>query len=230
MLISLLAGAYSITPTLVAALPATLVECSGLDYTGNNAYWSHNDGYGDNHIYKLNNSGSITRTITVNNAINYDWEDLTHDFNRNYLYIGDFGNNACDRTNLHIYRINHPKNFSGSSVTADVINFTYPDQTQFPSPWMNFDAEGFFHHNGLLYIFSKADGSAIGYTKLYTIPDQPGTYVATLVDSFYTNDRITSADINSDASAVIISSNSHIHIFSGWSGVDIFTEIGRAHV
>lgn len=220
-------SALSITPTLVATLPSTLFESSGLDYTGSNGFWTHNDGYGDNHIYKLNNSGAITRTITVNNATNNDWEDIAHDFNRNYMYIGDFGNNANDRTNLHIYRINHPKNFSGTSVTADVINFSYPDQAQFPSPWMNFNAEGFFHLNGLLYIFSKSAGSAIGYTKLYTVPDQPGSYVATLVDSFQTDDCITGADINSDASAVIITTYHRIHIFTNWNGVNIFSGAHR---
>jgi len=219
---SLAASALSIAPTVVTALPSALPECSGLDYTGSSSFWMHNDGYGDNHIYKVNSTGTVTRTITINGAINQDWEDLAHDFNRNFLYIGDFGNNNCDRTNLRIYRINHPKNFSGSSVTAEVINFSYPDQTLFPSPWMNFDAEGFFQYNGLLYIFTKADGVAVGYTKMYTVPDQPGTYIATLVDSFQTNDRITSADINSDASAVIISSNTHIHIFTGWIGGNIF--------
>lgn len=223
ILTSYTAGALSITPTLVASLPSTLFESSGIEYSGNNTYWSHNDGYGDNHIYKLNNSGSITKTITVNNAVNSDWEDIAHDINRNYMYIGDFGNNANDRTNLHIYRINHPKNIAGTSVTADVINFSYPDQVQFPSPWMNFNAEGFFHRNGLLYIFSKSAGSAIGYTKLYTVPDQPGTYVATLVDSFQTDDCITGADINSDASAVIITTYHRIHIFTNWSGVNIFS-------
>jgi hypothetical protein len=223
ILCSIGASAVSITPSLVTALPSNLTECSGLDYTGSGSYWMHNDGYGDNHIYKVNSSGTVTRTVTINGATNNDWEDLAHDFNRNYLYIGDFGNNNCDRTNLHIYRINHPKNFSGSSVSADIINFSYPDQTQFPSPWMNFDAEGFFHYDGLLYLFSKADAGAIGYTKLYTVPDQPGTYVATLVDSFYTADRITSADINSDASAVIISTNNHIHIFTGWTGHNLFS-------
>lgn len=217
------ATAFSITPVVLTALPASLPECSGLDYTGTNAYWAHNDGYGDNHIYKVNSAGAVTKTITVNNAVNYDWEDLAHDANRNYMYIGDFGNNNCDRTNLHIYRINHPKNVAGTSVTADVISFSYPDQTLFPSPWMNFDAEGFFHLNGMLYIFTKTDGTAIGYTKLYTVPDQPGTYVATLVDSFYTGDRITSADINADGTAAIISTNTHIHIFTNWTDVNIFS-------
>src|SRR5689334_22191133 len=112
ILCSIGASAVSITPSLVTALPASLTECSGLDYSGSGSYWMHNDGYGDNHIYKVNSSGTVTRTVTITGATNYDWEDLAHDFNRNYLYIGDFGNNNCDRTNLHIYRINHPKNFS----------------------------------------------------------------------------------------------------------------------
>ena len=227
ILCSFLASAVSITPAVFVALPSSLPECSGLDYCGSGRFWMHNDGYGDNKIYKVNNLGDVTRTVTVNGVTNYDWEDLAHDFNRNYMYIGDFGNNICDRTNLRIFRINHPQNFTGSTVTAEVINFSYPDQTHFPSPWMNFDAEGFFHYNGKLYLFTKPDGSAIGYTKLYTIPDQPGTYVATLVDSFYTNDRITSADINSDASAAIISTNNHIHIFTGWNGENIFSGTHR---
>jgi hypothetical protein len=220
---SFAASALTITATVVASMPSSLPESSGLDYTGNGTFWSHNDGYGDEQIYKISSSGSITKTIAINNAVNYDWEDVAHDAGRDYMFLGDFGNNACSRTNLHIYRITHPKNVSGTSVNAEVINFSYPDQVQFPSQWMNFDAEGFFHYNGLLYVFTKPDGNAVGYTKMYTVPDEPGTYVATLVDSFYTNDRITSADINADATAAIISTGSHIHIFTGWSGGNIFS-------
>ena len=51
-------------------------------------------------------------------------------------------------------------------------------------PWMNFDVEAFFHFNGHLYLFTKADGDAIGYTKMYRLSDDPGSYSATLVDSF----------------------------------------------
>jgi hypothetical protein len=220
----LLAGvsAYALTPIIRATLSSQLPEDSGIDFTGGSHFWTHNDGFGDNNLYKMSNSGSIVRTITLTNAVNYDWEDLTHDGGRNFLFIGDFGNNSNTRQNLKIYRISYPTATSPDSVTADIINFSYPDQTSFPSQWLNFDAEAFFHYHGNLYIFSKSDGTAIGYTKMYSVPDAPGTYVATLVDSFYTNDRVTSADISPDRNSVILMANSKIHLFQNFTGDAFF--------
>ncbi|MEY4594303.1 MAG: hypothetical protein RIQ47_713 [Bacteroidota bacterium] len=213
----------AVTPTVVSPLPAQIDESSGLVSDLNGMNWSHNDGYGDNRIYGFSNTGVLSRTVTVSNAVNTDWEDITHDAGFNHMFIGDFGNNACSRTNLKIFRIPFPTASSSSTVTADVIQFSYPDQQQFPSAWMNFDAEAFMHHNGYLYIFSKPDGIAVGYTKLYRVPAQPGNYVATLVDSFYTNDRPTSVAINSDGSAVVLIAVSRIHLFQNWTGDNFFS-------
>lgn len=213
----------TVTPVVMAGMDPLVSESSGLDFAGGGYFWTHNDGYGDNYIYCIGTNGVMTSAVNIPNAVNWDWEDLAHDVGRNYLYIGDFGNNSCDRTNLRVYRISYPVANSGSSATADEISFSYLDQSSFPSPWMNFDAEAFFHYGSSLYIFSKADSTAIGYTKLYRIPDQPGAYVATLLDSFYTNDRITSADINEDSTAVVLLANNRIHLFTGWAGDDFFT-------
>lgn len=212
----------AVNAQVMGALPAQLVESSGIDFTGGSSFWTHNDGYGDNTLYKISNSGTLTRTVTVVGAVNNDWEDLTHDAGRNFMFIGDFGNNACSRTNLHIYKTIYPSLVSGTSVTAEVINFSYPDQQAFPSPWMNFDVEAFVHRNGHLFLFTKADGSAIGYTKMYMLPDVAGTYVATLVDSFYTNDRTTSADISPDGSTLLLISNTHLHLFRNFNGENFF--------
>jgi hypothetical protein len=213
----------AVTPTVMSPLPQQVGESSGLVAGQNGENWSHNDGYGDNHLYGFNNSGVLSRTLTVSNAVNTDWEDITHDAGFNHLFIGDFGNNANDRTNLKIFRIPYPTSSTPSTVTADVIRFSYPDQQQFPSTWMNFDAEAFLHHNGSLYIFTKPDGIAVGYTKLYRIPDQPGTYVATLIDSFYTNDRPTSVAINADGSAIVLLAVSRIHLFQNWTADNFFS-------
>lgn len=212
----------AVNPVYMGALPAQINESSGLSFTGGSSFWTHNDGYGDNNLYKVSNTGTLSRTVTVLNAVNDDWEDLCHDASRTWLYIGDFGNNECDRTNLRVYRVPYPSSVSGTSVTAEAINFSYPDQRAIPSPWMNFDVEAFFHFNGHLYLFTKADGNAIGYTKIYRLPDDPGTYTATLVDSFYTNDRTTSADISPDGSTVILIANTRIHLFRNFSGDDFF--------
>ena len=213
--------AVTVTANSVGLLPSQLVESSGLDFTGGTHFWSMGDSGGPD-IFRIANDGTYTKTITITNATNRNWEDLTHDVNRTYMYIGDVGNNNNDRTNLRIYRIPYPSFIPGTTTTADVINFSYPDQTRFPSSWMNFDSEAIFHFHGKIYIFTKADGSAIGYTKMYSIPDIPGDYVATLVDSFYTNDRITSADICPNGTAVVLISNTHIHIFKDYVDADFF--------
>lgn len=214
--------AISVNTTTKGNLSPSLTESSALDYAGNSTFWSLNDSGNSNEIFCIANDGSVTKTIVVSNAINSDWEDLTHDFARNYMFIGDFGNNACSRTDLRIYRLPYPSGININSVTSEEIRFTYPDQTTLPSTWMNFDAESFFHFQGQLYIFSKAYGSAIGYTKMYSLPDVPGTYTATLVDSFYTGDRITSADISPDGSTVILLSYMQMHVFRNFTGADFF--------
>ncbi len=215
-------NSLAVTPSVKGTLPAQLIESSGLAYTGSSDFWTHNDGYGDENLYLIGNNGGLLRTVEVQGVINHDWEDITQDRNRNYMFIGDFGNNLNDRTDLKIFKIQHPSSVSGTTVTASVINFTYPDQHAFPASWMNFDMEAFFHFQGKLYLFSKSVGSAVGYTKMYTLPDQPGTYVATLVDSFYTNDRTTSADISPDGKSMILIANSRIHLFRNFTGDNFF--------
>jgi hypothetical protein len=225
LLFVLLSGrtfAVSVTASPRGALPSCLVESSALDFTGGTHFWSLNDSGHNEELYRISNTGALTRTVTVTNATNRDWEEIAHDASRTYMYIGDFGNNLCDRTNLRVYRIPYPSTIQANTVAAEVINFSYPDQRSFPSAWMNFDAEAFFHFQGKLYIFTKADGSAIGYTKMYSIPDAPGNYTATLIDSFYTNDRITSGDISPDGSSVVLISNTHIHIFRNYHATNFF--------
>lgn len=216
---SLFISINAVTLTVRGTLPSVVYEASGLDYAGSD-FWTHNDG-GSNKIYRVSKSGSLKQTLTVSGASNTDWEDITHHPDKSYMYIGDFGNNNMDRRNLKVYRLPYPSSTT-TSITAAPIYFSYPDQTKFPSKWKNFDVEGFIHHRGKLCLFTKGEGSAIGYTKLYTIPDDPGTHVATLVDSFYVNSRITGAAINANGDVVVLISNTKIYIFSHFSGTNIF--------
>ena len=221
ILMSATAYGLSVNATAIGTLPGVLYESSAVDFTGGSHFWSLDDSGGPI-LYEVARDGSLTKTLTISNAHNRNWEELTHDASRNYMFIGDFGNNNDDRTNLRVYRIPYPSSNSPASVTADEIDFRYPDQNCIPARWLNFDVESFFHYQGRLFLFSKADGSAVGYTKMYSIPDSPGNYVATLVDSFYTNDRTTSADISPDGLSVVLISNTHIHIFRNFSGTDFF--------
>ncbi len=214
---------FAITATVRGTLPSSISESSSLDFDGENDFWSNNDAGGNNKIYKIGKTGTLKQSITLSGAANYDWEDITHDASRSHMFIGDFGNNYSSRQNLRIYKIPYPSSETESTVTPSIIKFSYPDQHKFPAPWKNFDAEGFFSLNKKLYLFTKGDGSATKYTKMYRLPDEPGTYVATLVDSFYVNGRITGAAISPDGKSAVLISNTQIYLFRNFIDNNIFT-------
>ena len=214
---------FAISATVRGTLPSSISESSSLDFDGEDDFWSNNDAGGNNKIYRVGKTGTLKQSVTISGVSNYDWEDLTHDANRSHMFIGDFGNNYFSRQNLRIYRIPYPSSETGSSVTPSIIKFSYPDQHKFPASWKNFDVEGFYSLNKKLYLFTKGEGSAIKYTKMYRLPDDPGTYVATLIDSFYVNDRITGAAISPDGKSAVLISNTKIYLFRNFIDDNIFT-------
>jgi hypothetical protein len=216
-------------------LPDTLNETSGLAITNRNSIWSHNDSGGKPELYNFDTLGNLLRIVQISNATNHDWEDLAQDPAGN-IYIGDFGNNSNDRTNLRIYKIPDPNAISGNAVAAGKINFTYPDQQAFPPPpaLQNFDMEAMIAYDNYLYLFSKnRTNPYTGYTKLYRLPNTPGTHVATLIDSFYTGGApdftsfITAADISPDGTELILLSSGMCWLFTDFTGDNFFAGTAR---
>ncbi|MFK7833495.1 MAG: T9SS type A sorting domain-containing protein [Winogradskyella sp.] len=180
--------------TLETPLDPLVHETSGILFL-NNTLITHNDSANTNQLYDIDVvTGNVTRTVTITNATNGDWEDLTHD--DTYIYIGDFGNFDASRTDLRVYRILISDYFSSTSVTAEVINFSYSSQTSFtPSPLAtNFDAEGLIHINNKLYIFSK--NWLNGHTDIYELPKTIGTYSLSAMDTINTEGLISGATFN----------------------------------
>jgi hypothetical protein len=184
--------------TLITKTPlaSTVPESSGLQLTSQ-GLWTFNDSGNTPVLFKVDStSGSVLQQVTITNFPNVDWEDIAADAQS--LYVGDFGNNNGNRRDLKVLKV--LKSAIGTTpteaVTAQAINFSYPDQTNF-SPGTNnhnFDCEAFFYANDSLHLFTK--NWADLRTKYYTIPAQPGTYVAHLKGSFNTNGLITAADLN----------------------------------
>ncbi|MCL6266171.1 T9SS type A sorting domain-containing protein [Flagellimonas myxillae] len=196
-------GAYSqITIDKIADLPGTINETSGLIYF-NGSLVTHNDSGNDAALYELDpDVGSIKRTVALSNATNIDWEDLTQD--ANYIYIGDFGNNNGDRTDLKIYRIAKSAYTAANTVFAEEIQFTYSDQANFtPNPETNWDAEAMISLEGKLIVFTK-QWQDLG-TVAYSIPSTPGTHTATRLDSYQVDGLITGAtyDANSEQLSLV---------------------------
>lgn len=190
-----------VSTSLIGALPENVLESSGLIYY-NSRLVTHNDSGNSPQLYELDSLGSqILRTITITNATNIDWEDITQD--DTYIYIGDFGNNSGDRQDLRIYRIEKSEFANFSEVNAEIINFTYEDQTDYSqtqnSDW---DAEALVHFNDQLLIFTKQWQS--NGTVAYAIPKVPGSYSATNMDFYDVSGLITGATYNKSSNVIML--------------------------
>lgn len=188
----------------LAVLPAQVDESSGLAHV-DGKLWTHNDSGDNAWLYRIDpETGALLQTVTVVNAQNQDWEDLAND--GTYVYIGDFGNNPGNRTNLRIFRIPIAGLNSGGPV-AELVEFHYPDQTDFSVNQNNhnYDCEAFFHLNDSLHLFTK--NWADLQTRHYTVPAQPGTYTAILRDSIPVQGLITGADVNDEGQVLLLGYN-----------------------
>jgi len=173
-------GVFSVNAQISSAtevfeLPSPLTESSGA-ILFNTKLITHNDSGGEAKLYELDTiSGLVTRTVTISNATNVDWEDMTQD--ASHIYIGDFGNNSGSRTDLKIYKIRKSDYTSSTTVTAETIAFSYSGQTDFTatpnaSEW---DAEALVSFDATnLMVFSK--NWVDGVTKAYLVPKTAGTY------------------------------------------------------
>jgi hypothetical protein len=97
-----------------------LREISGIEFDKYKRLWAINDSGDDPKLYMLNKDGSIAREVTVTNAKNIDWEDMTQ--NRfGHFFLGDFGNNDNDRRWLTIYKIENPIDIKTDTTEAESL-------------------------------------------------------------------------------------------------------------
>lgn len=186
----------------LGVLPAEVWETSGLLFH-QDALVTHNDSGNDPNLFVLDTvSLEITRTVTISNAENVDWEDLAQD--DEYIYIGDIGNNQGTRTDLGIYRITKQDFDASDTVMAEKINYAYEDQTDFSgganSDW---DAEAIIVVGEYIILFTKQWQS--NGTVAYQIPKSPGNHQAVRLESFASNGLITGGIYNPLSEVVFLS-------------------------
>ncbi len=181
----------SVSPSESHALPEILSESSGL-VLWDNTLWSHNDN-DDNNIYAIDTvSFSLTSSFELTGTINHDWEEITSD--EDYLYIGDFGNNLDgNRKDLKILKVGK-NSILRNEPEIDTIAFSWSDQDESdPSGLCNtdFDCEALIAFGDSLYLFTKQWISR--KTGIYSLPREPGTYIARLKTVYDSEGLITGA-------------------------------------
>ncbi len=195
--------AANVSPVNSTLLNSTLNETSGL-ILWNGTLWTHNDGGNPTDIYGIDVTDLSTfSTLGIPGVTNVDWEDIAQD--DNYVYIGDFGNNANgNRTDLKIYRISKTSLTQGAP-TFDEISFSYSDQTDFSPQGGNntdFDCEAFVVTDTGIFLFTKEWNNL--QTTVYSMPKTPGVHSAINEGSYDVNGLITGATYIKDEQLVVL--------------------------
>lgn len=177
-------------------LPIEVKETSGLLFI-NGKIITHNDSGDSSNLYEIDSlSGELTRTVSISNATNIDWEDISE--NSTHIFIADIGNNNGNRQDLKIYKVLKSDFKNNNTISAEIISFTYEDQTDFSNNpnRSNFDAEGIVIYGSDILIFTK--NWADLKTNVYKTPITSGNYSASKISTANVEGLITGAVYNDD--------------------------------
>jgi hypothetical protein len=213
--------AQRVKPVLVSKLPKILDEASGIAMADSSLLYLINDSGNSNSLFTFHfQKEEFLETAMP--AANRDWEDLV--LADSVLFIGDFGNNLNNRTDLRIYRFVNREN---RWVDDGVIEFAYSGQKEFPPPpeqW-NYDCEAVFFHNNSIFLLSKNTGSKRNaITNLYRLPAYAGSYRAELIDSFRLNEPVTAAAYDAGEKKLVLLTYFSLWVFSHSTEPDFLNE------
>jgi hypothetical protein len=204
-------------------LPKHIKEASGLEITQAGNLWTHNDG-GVPMLFSIDSTGALKKSLQLNHP-NSGWEDLTQDAKGNF-YVGAFGNNKNDKRELKIYKIPNPDSIGEKVFTAGIIKYHYQDQHTFPAAnaAKNFDVDAFAASGDFLFLFTKNRTIPFtGYTKVYRVPQAPGSYDLLPVDSIYLgsgpmmDNWVTAADISDDGKILALLSHQCVWLITDFT-------------
>ena len=199
------------------------IEVSGIavsrDYPG--VIWMHNDSGGGPVVFAVDKNGTGQGVFELD-VLAFDWEDMAigpgPDPNRDYLYLGDIGDNLRFRPAITVYRIAEPvPDPAGGSITeVATFNLRYPDPGQ--------DSEALLVDplTGDILVVTKgaagepsvifraptselADETTTDLTEIGRFELTPGTFV-------------TAADISRDGSAVLFRGYNEVWL---WGRLDL---------
>lgn len=215
----------------VYSFPNELKEVSGMMYDSNSELlFVLEDSGNKNILFGLDTNGKVSSQILIKDVHNHDWEALTKD-EKGDFYIGDFGNNKNQRTDLSIYKIANADLQKKEAVVQQTTSFFYPEQQKFPpkNTELFFDAESFIVYKDYFYVFTKNRSKGFdGTFYVYKIPNKPGKFeakrIATLKScDHYRDCAITDAALSPDGKTIALLSSSRVWLITDFEN-DLFNE------
>jgi hypothetical protein len=197
---------------------AQISEASGLiaSRTNTDVFWTHNDSGDTARVFAFNRAGKHLGIYALAGVTANDWEDIASGpgpvSGKEYLYLGDFGDNSTSRSSVAVYRVEEPVVSSTQApLTAqlsgvDTLALKYPDGAH------NAETLLVDPRTGDLYIVTKSSDGASGVYRSAAPHDTAATRTLTKVASLSfgagelatTGTLATGGDISPDGSEIAI--------------------------
>lgn len=203
-------------PSVTPVPPGQINEVSGVvdsrSMPGN--LWIGQDSGNPSNLDLLGHDGKLKGRVTIPNATNRDWEDLTSgpgpQAGTNYLYIGDIGDNNAEHQINYVYRLPEPTTMNGTVSGVERITFKYPDGPR--------DAECLILDPKTkdLWIVSKREAKV----HLYQLPYPQSTTDVITATAFgeLPLTFVTGGGISSDGNEILLRTYTGVYYFSRSSG------------
>lgn len=171
-------------------------------------FWAHNDSGNSAELFLIDSNAQIAATLLLANVPNRDWEDITlgagPEAGKNYLYVGDIGDNRAQFPYKIIYRLEEP-----AQIESGVIN-------QFDTLYVQL-SDGVRDSETLIidpissdmFIVSKREDSVRLYQFANTWKSGDTLTAEMKIKIPYFN--TVSADISADGSEVLLKNYDHIY-------------------
>lgn len=213
----------------VGTVQTTMItEASGIVASKKNApvLWLHNDSGHSARLFAINPEGMLLGIFHVTKAHCRDWEDIAigpgDDPNRDYLYIGDIGDNFSLHKSIIIYRVPEPKvklstvTYSDKDETDTIISEIQTDQAEsiellYPDGAKDAETLMVDPLNGDIYIVSKRDVFCRVYRAAWPQSTQKPTILTKVAVLPWA--LAVGGDISPDGRYIIIRSLTHASIW-----------------
>lgn len=190
-----------------------LEEVSDLAASINNPgmLWAHNDSGNPPEIFLIDQQLNLKLTCRLQGAANRDWEDIAVGpgpvDGKNYIYIGEIGDNLGIFQYKNIYRFEEPVYKTGTGAITitkfDTITFQLPDAIK--------DTEALLINpiDKNLYVISKREKPVYLYELKYPYSTKDSLTAKRVMPLPYS--QIVAADFSADGKAVIIKNYQNVY-------------------
>lgn len=214
---------------------AELNEASGLAASRKNAgvLWAHNDSGDTSRLFAMDTTGKRLGVYNLDGVQAVDCEDIAIGpgpiAGRDYLYLGDIGDNIARREKIMVYRVAEPT----VSTRQDPVKTTLTDVETL---WLRYedgprDAETLMIDpgNGDLYIVSKRDPQPRVYRAAASSLEN-GKTTNLIYKAAITLFWPTAGDISSDGGEIIVRGYKEASLWQRPSGSNLWEAFNGAQI